>query len=160
MAFSLVEYMWVINYTIYMKAPTITLVKKYITAIGKVKAKYVTSERLSKSMGLYPEVINENLSYFEPMLNMDSSIDLLELVPAMKQYVIDLETKKVPVERKEVVAKKEYEEYKNINDFIYRKMTIGGMFDRDYVLSEKDLKIMKHLINNAGVKKKTKRRVR
>ena len=68
-----------------MKAPSITVLKKYLSALTKIKAKYVTAERLSRVIGVYPEVINETLSFFEPMLMLDPDFNLLELVPAIKQ---------------------------------------------------------------------------
>ena len=40
------------------------VLKKYLSALTKIKAKYVTAERLSRVIGVYPEVINETLSYF------------------------------------------------------------------------------------------------
>ena len=60
-----------------MKAPSVTILKKYLSAMQKIKAKYITAERLSKVVGVYPEIINENLSYFDPMLAMYPSADLL-----------------------------------------------------------------------------------
>ena len=68
-----------------MKTPNITTLKKYLLSLSKIKAKYVTAERLSRIVGVYPEIINENLSYFEPTLMLDNSFNLLELVPAIKK---------------------------------------------------------------------------
>ena len=79
-----------------MKAPNVTTLKKYLTAMSKTKAKYVTSERLSKIIGQYPEVISENLSYFNPMITMDPSYNLLELIPQIKSFINDIEDKKAP----------------------------------------------------------------
>jgi hypothetical protein len=38
--------------------------------------------------------------------------------------------------------------YVNFSDFIYQKMTMGGIVDKSMQLSEKDLKIAKKLIIN------------
>lgn len=51
-----------------MKAPSVNVLKKYLSAMGKIKAKYITAERLSRVMGVYPEVISETLSYSYPSI--------------------------------------------------------------------------------------------
>lgn len=140
-----------------MKAPSITILKKYLTAMTKIKAKYITAERLSKVVGQYPEIINENLSYFDPMIKMDPTADLLELVPAIKQFIVDSEAKKEPVVRKELVTKKDLGGYESINDFIYQKMSFGGMLNKEAYLNDKDLKILKKLIADEQAKRKNKK---
>ena len=140
-----------------MKAPSVYVVKKYVNAINKMKAKYVTSERLSKVVGVYPEVINETIAYFEPMINMDTSINLRDLLPAMNQYISDIEEKKQPLVHQEVITKKNIQEYESVNDFIYRKMSVGGIIDRGAYLSEKDLRILKKLVNDELAKRKNKK---
>lgn len=140
-----------------MKAPSITILKKYVNAMSKMKAKYVTADRLSKVVGQYPEIINENLSFFEPMIKMDPSYDLLELIPQIKEYIIASETKKEPVVHKDVVYKKEVREYESINDFVYQKMSFGGMLNKEAYLSDKDLKILKKLVADEQAKRKAKK---
>ena len=139
-----------------MKAPSVTILKKYLSAMQKIKAKYITAERLSKVVGVYPEIINENLSYFDPMLAMDPSADLLELVPEIKKYIIDIEEKKTPTVHKDLIKKKEISEYNSINDFVYQKMTYGGMLNKEAYLTDKDLKILKKLIQDEQEKRKKK----
>jgi len=128
-----------------MKAPSITVLKKYLTAMSKNKVKYMTCERLAHIIGVYPEVIADNLSYFEPMLKMDTSLDLLQLIPMIKDYIIAKEDKKA-IQPKVVALKKDIVEYESIADFIYKKMTYAGLIDRSTVLNEKDLKILKRLV--------------
>ena len=77
-----------------MKGPSVTVLKKYLNAMSKNKVKYMTCERLSRIVGVYPEVIAENLSYFDPMLNMDPSYDLLALIPQIKEYINNEEERK------------------------------------------------------------------
>ena len=73
-----------------MKEPNVKELKKYLQGMAKLpKAKYITSERLSRIIGIYPEVINENLSFFDPMIMMDYTYNLLELVPAVKKFIED-----------------------------------------------------------------------
>lgn len=128
-----------------MKAPNVTVLKKYLTAMSKHKVKYMTCERLAHIIGVYPEVIADNLSYFEPMLKMDTSLDLLQLIPMIKDYIIAEEDKKAK-QPKVVALKKDIVEYESIADFIYKKMTYAGLIDRSTVLNEKDLKILKRLV--------------
>ena len=51
-----------------------------------------------------------------------------------------IEEKKTPVVRKDLVTKKQVLEYESINDFVYQKMSFGGMLNREAYLSDKDLK--------------------
>ena len=139
-----------------MKKPSVSILKKYLTAMGKIKKRYITSEVLSRYVGVYPEVINENLSYFEPLMTMDSSINLLELVPAMKQFIIDEEEKKTPVIRVAPVNKKEVEQFESLNDFVYKKYSVGGIIDKNAELSDKELRIMKKLVAEELAKRKKK----
>ena len=139
-----------------MKGPSVTVLKKYLTAMSKNKVRYMTCERLSRFVGVYPEVIAENLSYFDPMINMDPSYDLLVLIPQMKEYIQQEEDKKANVAPKVVAKKKDVVQYESVSDFVYKKMTFAGMVDRNLVLNEKDLRILKRLVNDelAALKKK------
>lgn len=122
-----------------------TTAKKYLSAIENSKKRYLTCENLSSIMGVYPEVIAEQLSFFEPTLAMDPSFDLKELIPSISKYIEAEEAKR---EKKEVikVSKKELSEYKSVSDFLYKKMTFNGLVDRNASLSEVDLKALKKLV--------------
>ena len=85
---------------------------------------------------------------------MDPSFNLLELIPDIKKYISEVEDKKSPVVRSESVTKKNLEEYDSITDFVYRKMSIGGIVDKNANLSDKDLRIMKKLIADELAKRK------
>ena len=139
-----------------MKGPSVAVLKKYLTAMSKNKVKYMTCERLSNLVGVYPEIIADTLSYFDPMIKMDPSYDLLVLIPQMKQYIQDEEDKKAPAGPKVVATKKDVVDYESVSDFVYKKMTFAGMVDRNIVLNEKDLRILKRLVNEelANLKKK------
>ena len=139
-----------------MKGPSITVLKKYLNAMSKNKVKYMTCERLSRIVGVYPDVIADNLSYFDPMINMDPAYDLLSLIPQIKEYIKEEKEKKAPSAPKVVATKKDVDSYKSVSDFVYKKMTFAGMIDRNQVLSEKDLRILKRLVNEelAALKKK------
>ena len=139
-----------------MKGPSVTVLKKYLSAMTKKKVKYMTAERLAHIIGVYPDVIAETLSFFEPMLKMDPSYDLLVLIPQIKEYIKNEEDKKSPSAPKVVATKKDVVEYESVNDFVYKKMTFAGMVDRNVQLNEKDLRILKRLVNDelAALKKK------
>ena len=144
-----------------MKEPKVNDVKKYLNAILKLNKKYVTSERLSKVVGIYPEIINEHLSYFEPMLTMDPEYNLMELVPALKKFLVEKEENKSNnLVRNPSIYKKDLVKYESINDFIYKKMTsVGGLLDRNIVLSDQDLRVLKKLITEEqAVRKQNKKK--
>ena len=141
-----------------MKEPNVKDLKKYLQGMAKLpKAKYITSERLSRIIGIYPEVINENLSFFDPMIMMDYTYNLLELVPAVKKFIEEKEAKRAPTPKPVVVKKNEVDEYDSYFDFNYKKLTIGGMIDKSAELSDKDLKILKKLISDELANRKTKK---
>ncbi len=123
-----------------------TLAKKYLSSIKNYKKKYLTSDILSRINGLYPEVINKDLSEFEPMLAMDPSYNLKDLIPVIEEYIASIEANKKSVKHFE--AKKESKKYSSVSDFVYKKMTVvGGLVDKSVVLSEDDLKVLRKLIN-------------
>ena len=146
-----------------MKQPSISVLKKYLSAMGKIKKKYVTADRLSKEVGIYPEVINESLSFFDPMVNMDYEYNLLELVPQIKQYIEDIEEEKAKAKEKKphlvqtAIRKQDFTKYDGIGDFIYQKMTIGGMLDKYMTLTDNDLKTLKKLIVEEQQERKKKK---
>ena len=139
-----------------MKEPSLTTVKKYLAALTKVKKKYITSESLSLTVGVYPEVINETLSYFNPMVNMDYSFNLLDLVPEMKAFVEKKEEAKKPANPTLNVKKGDVNAFNSVSDFIYRKMTYNGIVDKNAYLSDKDLKVLKRIITEEQKRRKGK----
>lgn len=122
-----------------------TLAKKYLSAINSMKKRCLTSEMLSRRMGIYPEIINEQLSLFEPMLAMDTSYNLKDLVPAIEEYIALQTTKKV--KKKPTKVKRKADKYKTVSEFVYEKMTIGGLVDKNASLNEEDLKVLRKLVN-------------
>ena len=139
-----------------MKEPSVSTVKKYLLALTKVKKKYVTSESLSLTVGVYPEVINETLSYFNPMVNMDYKFNLLELVPDMKDWLNKKEEAKKPAVPNQNVKKGDVDAFNSVSDFIYRKMTYNGIVDKNAYLSDKDLKLLKRIIVEEQKRRKSK----
>ena len=139
-----------------MKEPSVSVVKKYLLAITKVKKKYVTSESLSLTVGVYPEVINETLSYFNPMVNMDYKFNLMELVPEMKDWINKKEEAKKPAVPNQNITKGDVNAFNSVSDFIYRKMTYNGIVDKNAYLSDKDLKLLKRIIAEEQKRRKGK----
>lgn len=137
-----------------MAEPKVSDIKKYLNGILKINKKYVTSERLSRYVGVYPDIINGHLSYFEPMLNMDPDFNLMEIVPKLKEYIISKEENKNTLIKKPPVRKNNLMEYESIQDFIYKKLTFGGVVDRNAQLSDMDLRILKKLIQAEQNKRK------
>lgn len=135
--------------------------KKYLHEINKAKAKHLTSDRLSREMGIYPEIIREQLSYFEPMMLMDLDINIRDLVPAIEAYIAEEEAK---VEKKPrvVIRKSEVEQYSSVSDFVYQKFTINGLVARDIVLTETDLKMLRKIVEEElqRTAKKSKKRAK
>ena len=141
-----------------MNEPSVKELKKYLQGMAKLpKAKYITAERLSRIVGIYPEVISETFSYFDPMIMMDYEYNLLELVPAAKKFIEDKENKKAAPQKVVAVKKNEVDLYENYFDFIYKKLTHGGMIDWSVQLSDKDLKILRKLINDELANRKAKK---
>ena len=122
-----------------------TTAKKYLSAIKNAKKKCLTSEQLSRLIGKYPDVINKDLSEFEPMLAMDPYYNLKDLIPAMEKYIEELESSQVKKVRFE--AKKRSSKYKGVSDFVYQRMTVGGLVDKNKQLSEAELKVLRKLVS-------------
>lgn len=143
-----------------MKEPKLNDVKKYLNAIVKMNKKYITSERLSKVVGVYPEIINEQLSFFEPTLMMDPEFNLMELVPTLKKFVNEKEEAKTStLVKKPVIKKQMLEQYDSVSDFIYKRMTlVGGLLDRNVVLSDTDLRVLKKLITEEQQARKNRKK--
>lgn len=140
-----------------MKKLTKTSLKKYISLIKKEKKKIVTCDDLSSIIGVYPEVIAEQLSYFEPMLLMDYSYNLKDLLAIMEQYLCELEKSYKSTKPIQRVRKNELAQYDSLAMFVFEKMTTGGIVDRYAKLSDHDLKLLKKLvIKEEKERKKTK----
>ena len=98
-----------------MKTPNITTLKKYFSSLKKMKRKYVTSELLSKEVGVYPDIINETFSYFDPMVNLDYQYNLMDLFDQLENLINDLSKESENKPHKKLVTKKQLEQYSSIN---------------------------------------------
>ena len=136
-----------------------TILKKYISALKKEKRKVVTCDMLSSTIGIYPEVIAEFLSQFDPMIRMDFEYNIKDLLPELESTLEELENTQPKVNKTLRVSKKVVESYDSVIQFVYAKMTIGGIVDQSIELSDKDLKILKKIIiKEEQERKKAKRK--
>lgn len=144
-----------------MKAPTLTKTRQYHSAIKRSKRKYVTSESLSKEIGVFPDVITDVLSFFDPLVKMDYTYDLRELLPMMEQYIDDLVREREKQKRPRLTATiKETTGYESIDDFVFQKFIFksSGLFNYDATLNDKDLRVLKKLINLEQAERRDKKR--
>ena len=128
-----------------MKSISNATLKKYVLALKKMKRKYVSSELLSKEVGIYPEVINETISFFDPMVTLDYQYNLMDLLPQMEEYLGDSGVSRNKTTSKQKAVEPRVNQI-SLSDYIYQKLTIGGFLDRNRVFTDAELKEMKRLI--------------
>ncbi|MCI2110951.1 MAG: hypothetical protein LKK13_01250 [Bacilli bacterium] len=136
-----------------------THLAKILSALRKSKRKYISLEDLSKAVGLYPDVLGEELSFFDPMVMLDSGANMRNLEGPLEDYLAkQAEKRKANPSPKRVVASaKELEEYPSVASFVYRKMTFaGGLVDPSFKLSDHDLHLLQKVVNREVAKRKSK----
>ena len=130
--------------------------KKYLKAIKACKQKHVTCDLLSKEVGIYPDIIANDLSFFNPIIPMDSDFELREIYEPLKQFVEEHDqVRKVPRKLSALAKTK----YKSVNDFVFQKFVVGGgLIDRNIILSDEDLKELKRVVSN-DIKLRKKKKI-
>ena len=125
-------------------------VKRILGALKRNKKKFVNLDALSRLVGLYPDVLANTLAYFEPMIRMDPSINVRDLVPALNEYLAEpMKPVEAAKPRRASVSRKELAQYSSIADFVYKKMTnVGGLVDTAATLSDDDLLVLDKLVQN------------
>ena len=143
-----------------MAVPVKTRVRKIISELKKSKQKYVPVARLSKLVGIYPDVLTDTLVYFEPMIRLDETINTRDCLPAMEAYVAPAPKKEGEVKEKRVIVrKKDLDRYSTIGDFVYDKFaSIGGLVDKFSPLSDEDLRILQKLVQKEIAARKPKKK--
>ena len=133
-----------------MSKPTKRQAQRIAASLKKGKKKYIDLEELSSLVGIYPDVLGQQLLAFSPMILMDPSINCKELLPQIEEYIKNYDApKKAKAPATPTVRKKDVLEYKGITDFVYKKMTTaGGLVDPSFELNDKDLKILHKLVVN------------
>lgn len=127
----------------------ISHLEKILSALQKAKRKYVSLDDLSKMVGLYPEILGADLTYFEPLVLMDSSLNMMDLIAPIQNYLAQENEKKKaePAPKRVVASSKEMNEYPTIASFVYAKMTFaGGLVDPSNKLSDHDLHLLEKLV--------------
>lgn len=140
-----------------MEKTSLNRIKRILAPLKKSSKKYVSLEMLSRMVGLYSDVLADDLEPFEPMIRMDSTLNMKNLIPALEAYISEEESKKVTlIKPKRVVAtKKEIDKYPNIASFVYEKMTsAGGLVDPSARLSDEDLHLLQKLVLREVQKRK------
>ena len=135
------------------KLKTVALTKekarKYLRIISNKK--HLTFHELSLEVGIMEDILREQLSVFDPMVRMFEEYDVVDLIPAIEEYLVP--TKVMP--KRTVTAKKSA--YESIGEFVYANMTVpGGIVDRGVELNLSQLKALRKLVNAEIKEKKTK----
>jgi hypothetical protein len=117
---------------------------KIYQGLSTTSQKYVTSEMLAQSIGIYADVINDALSLFNPVVTLDVTFNLLEILPLLATHLGSNKS----VRQKNHRSSSTILPYDSFSDFVYQKMTMAGIVDKSLQLSEKDLKLAKKLIQN------------
>jgi len=134
-----------------------TKLKRIYSLIKNDKKKFLSLDALARKMGIYPEVLGQELSYFNPMILMDPSLNMKSLLPDMEAELAADEEKKAdkPQVKRVAVSSKEVSQYRSIASFVYAKMTgAGGLVDTSVILSDKDLRILQKLVAAEIAKRK------
>lgn len=134
-----------------MNEPKKNDIKRILIALKKTSLKYVPLDKLARLVGLYADIISDELVYFEPMIKFDPMINTKDLLPQLEAYMAETEEpkkKKAAPSKRVVATKKQLAEFASIQDFVYKKMTnAGGLVDRSNALSDEDLHILKKLVD-------------
>lgn len=124
--------------------------------LSKSKAKFVSLDMCASGIGIYADVLGEELSYFAPSIMLDPSFNLKSLVPYLEDYLA-----KRKKERKKVkpASQKEVDEYSSVGDFLYKKMTTaGGLVDSSVALDDHDLRLLLKIVRRERALLKAKKK--
>lgn len=123
--------------------------RKYLRIISNKK--HLTFHELSLEVGIMEDILREQFSVFDPMVRMIEEYDVVELIPAIEEYLVP--TKVMP---KRTTSSKP-SAYESIGDFVYANMTVpGGIVDRGMELNLSQLKALRKLVNAEIKEKKSK----
>jgi len=125
-----------------MNKTDLLLLEKILGALTSIKAKYVTADSLSREIGVLPEKIQDLCATFNPLVTIDFSFNLKDLMPEIEKHVA-MKVKKTA--KKVASAKKELSSYQRLIDFVYDKMTYEGMLDKSIVLDDRELREIKSI---------------
>jgi len=121
-------------------------------ALAAQKVGHVSAHDLSQVTAIYPEIIAEAFSLFNPLITLDLHENLKPLLSELKVYLIE---QKVGMKTQDKHIKADPLEGLTLTGYMYDTMTIGGLLDRNQDLSLKQLKQLKKLIIKT-IKEKSK----
>ena len=103
-----------------MTAPKKSNIKKYVTIIKSSKDKYITVDDLSRMIGIYQDIIQNDLSYFDPMIKIDTNFDILTILSDLQKYIkIDKkQPKKTNNIKKDNKLDREASKFQSVQDFV------------------------------------------
>ena len=140
-----------------MDKPALSRIKRISAPLRKSSKKYISLDMLSKMVGLYSDVLADDLEYFEPLIRMDASLNMKDLLPKMDAFISEEEKDKVvePKAPRVIARQSELDLYPSIASFIYTKMTsAGGLVDPSYKLSDHDLHVLQKLVSREVSKRR------
>lgn len=127
----------------------LTLARRYLAALKKGQSqKYLNRDNLAKLIGVYSDIVALDLSFFDPLVNMDYDYDLLTLIPNIENYISNIVKQKSKAKNNLHLKRNELDRYASIGEFVFTKMTIGasGIVNKNVTLSDKDLLLLKKLV--------------
>ncbi len=131
-----------------------TKLTKIVRAVNKSELKFYTLEDLSKDVGIKANVLRDDLYEFLPLIYFDYQYNLKDYLDEFRKKLEQLN--KAPVKKK-VYTKKDIDKYEGFIDYVYQNMTDnGGIFDTGYVLTKKDIRIIRKLLKEESIKLKEK----
>lgn len=113
------------------------LLEKIATGLKVNRQKYVTADSLSSEIGILPERIQDICASFNPLVTIDFSFNLKDLLPEIEKV---LQAKEKRIIKKTIAIKKDVSNYQRLIDFVYDKMTFQGMLDKSIILEDRDLR--------------------
>ncbi len=117
--------------------------QKMLNALLGASQKYVNADMLAQMIGIYPDVINEAMSLFNPVVTLDVTFNLKELIPQLEMY---LQSAKLSLTKRNRAPKIQEKTFATLGEFVYEKMTISGIVDKNSILSDRDLRLAKKII--------------
>ena len=66
---------------------SISRLRRIRAVLLKKQKKYVTLDMLSRWVGLYSDVVADELVYFEPMVKMDTSMNMMDILPMIEEFL-------------------------------------------------------------------------
>ncbi len=123
--------------------------KRYLKSIRSWKKKRMSITDLSLDVGIFEDVVRDNLAAFDPMIRMLPDVNVLEYEILLDKFISEIKVIK-PKQKPKKVGN-----YKGIGDFVYKNMTIpGGIVDASIELSFEQIQVLKKLVNEEYKAKK------